>query len=60
MRVHVWYRVRQDVRRQPEVDGSQSVGIETLFSTSEQFAALIKTEIARWGRVVKEANLSVE
>jgi tripartite-type tricarboxylate transporter receptor subunit TctC len=38
----------------------QSAGIETLFSTPDQFAGLIKTEIARWAKVVKEANLSVE
>lgn len=38
----------------------QSAGIETLSGTPEQFSALIRTEIARWARVVKEANLSVE
>ena len=38
----------------------QSAGIETLSGTPEQFAGLIKLEIARWARVVKEANLSVE
>ena len=38
----------------------QSAGIETLFSTPDQFSGLIKTEIARWAKVVKDANLSVE
>jgi len=38
----------------------QSAGIETLSGTPEQCAGLIKTEIVRWARVVKEVNLSVE
>jgi tripartite-type tricarboxylate transporter receptor subunit TctC len=38
----------------------QIAGIETLAGTPEHFAALIKMEIARWSRVVKEARVSVE
>jgi tripartite-type tricarboxylate transporter receptor subunit TctC len=32
-------------------------GIETIASTPEEFAAVIKEEIARWARVVKENNI---
>jgi hypothetical protein len=42
------------------LDRMRSAGIETLSGTPEQFAGLIKTEIVRWARVVKEANLSIE
>jgi len=33
------------------------VGFEPLSGTPEQFAELIKSETARWGRVIKEANI---
>ncbi|MEO7727325.1 MAG: tripartite tricarboxylate transporter substrate binding protein [Burkholderiales bacterium] len=36
-------------------DAAESVG-----STSAEFAAFLKTDIARWTRVVKEANIHVE
>jgi len=38
----------------------QSAGFEPLSSTPDQFAAFIKEEIIRWGKVIKDANLSVE
>jgi len=38
----------------------QKVEFEPVSSTREQFSEFIKTEIARWGKVIKEANLSVE
>jgi tripartite-type tricarboxylate transporter receptor subunit TctC len=38
----------------------QIAGIETLAGTPEQLAALIRMEIARWARVVKDANISIE
>ena len=38
----------------------QKVEFEPVSNTPEQFAEFIKTEIARWGKVIKEANLSVE
>ncbi len=38
----------------------QKAGFETVAVTPEQFAEFIKQDIARWGKVVKEANLSVE
>jgi len=38
----------------------QNAGVETLSGTPEQFAELIKAEIARWAKVIKEANVSIE
>ena len=38
----------------------QNAGVETMSGTPEQFAELIKAEIARWAKVIKDANLSIE
>lgn len=38
----------------------QSTGFQPMSSTPEQFADFIKTEIVRWGKVIKDANISVE
>ncbi len=41
-------------------DKMQKVGFEPLSSTPEQFAEFIKKETVRYGKVIKEANLSIE
>jgi tripartite-type tricarboxylate transporter receptor subunit TctC len=38
----------------------QKVDFEPMSSTPEQFAEFIKTEIARWGKVIKDANVSID
>lgn len=35
----------------------KNVGVEPLTSTPEQYGEFLKTEIARWGRVIREANI---
>lgn len=35
----------------------KNVGVEPLTSTPEQYHEFLKTEIARWGKVVREANI---
>jgi tripartite-type tricarboxylate transporter receptor subunit TctC len=35
----------------------KKVGVEPLSSTPEQYAEFLKAEIARWGKVVREANI---
>jgi tripartite-type tricarboxylate transporter receptor subunit TctC len=35
-------------------------GIEALGGTPDQFAEYIRSEIARWGRVIKEAGVRPE
>jgi tripartite-type tricarboxylate transporter receptor subunit TctC len=42
------------------VEKMRNAGFDTMSSTPEQFAELIKTELARWAKVVKEANLKIE
>ena len=44
-----------DVQSRLAADGSEAVG-----STPEQFGAHIKSEVAKWAKVVKEANIRVE
>jgi tripartite-type tricarboxylate transporter receptor subunit TctC len=41
-------------------DKMQKVGFEPLSSTPEQFAEFIKKEMVRYGKVIREANLSIE
>ena len=38
----------------------QAMGMNVVASSPEQLAAHVASEIARWGRVVKEANIKVE
>jgi len=45
----------QEVREKLAADGAEPVG-----STPEQFAAFIKSEIDKWGKVVKSAGIQVE
>jgi tripartite-type tricarboxylate transporter receptor subunit TctC len=42
------------------IEKMQNAAVELMTSTPEQFAALMKIEIARWAKVVKEANIKVE
>ena len=46
---------------QPEVKEKFSgAGLETVSSTPAEFAAFIRSEIAKWGKVAKEANIKVD
>jgi len=38
----------------------QTAGFEPMTSSPEKFAEFIKTEIVRWGKVIKDANISIE
>ncbi|TRZ74489.1 MAG: tripartite tricarboxylate transporter substrate binding protein, partial [Deltaproteobacteria bacterium] len=37
-----------------------AAGVEPVWTSQEQLGEFLKTEIVRWGKVVKEANLSVD
>ena len=46
---------------QPEVkEKFSAAGLDTVSSTPAEFAAFIRSEIAKWGKVAKEANIKVE
>jgi tripartite-type tricarboxylate transporter receptor subunit TctC len=38
----------------------RNAGFEPISSTPEKFGEFIKTQIVRWGKVIKDANLSVD
>ena len=38
----------------------EQLGIESTTTTSEAFAALIREELDKWGRVIKSLNLRVD
>lgn len=45
----------------PELKGKLlAVGVETVDSTPEQFGRFLRTEIGKWGQVVKTLNISAE
>ena len=49
------------VMRSPDMkDRLAGEGAEPTSSTPAEFAAFIKTEVAKWGKVVKEAGISVQ
>jgi tripartite-type tricarboxylate transporter receptor subunit TctC len=46
---------------QPELkEKFAAAGLETVSSSPAEFAAFIRGEIAKWGRVAKEANIKIE
>ena len=46
---------------QPDVkEKFATAGLETVSSTPAEFAAFIRSEIAKWARVAKEANIKIE
>ena len=54
-------RLRQEIARvlnRPETkDQFVALGIETVGNSPEEFAAFIKTDIARWDKVIREAGI---
>ena len=52
-----WVKIEADPDTKEKM---QTAGFETVASTPEQFSEFIKQDIARWSKVVKEANLSVD
>lgn len=47
--------------KSPEVTAKmEQLGLEIICNTPEQFTQQIKTEIAKWGRVIKEANIKAQ
>ena len=59
--VQKWYGEVSRVLQATEMRERQiSQGIEPVGSTPEYFAEFIKTEIAKWGKVIKEAGIKLE
>ncbi len=49
------------ILRSPEIrDRLLAMGAETVGSTQDQFGAFIKSEMAKWGKVIRDANIKPE
>lgn len=47
--------------KSPEITAKlEQLGMEIICNTQEEFTLQIKTEIAKWGRVIKEANIKAQ
>ena len=47
--------------REPDITKRfNDAGVEVVASTPEEFSALLKSEVAKWGKVVKDANIKIE
>lgn len=42
------------------VSGMAALGVEVIASSPEQFAQHLKSEIEKWGKVVREAKIRVD
>ncbi len=55
------YREVIKILKMPEVkDRFESIGVDVVGNTPDEFAAQIKAEIAKWGKVIKDANIKAE
>jgi tripartite-type tricarboxylate transporter receptor subunit TctC len=53
-----WYREIADVVALPEVrDRLTSLGLEPIINTPVSFAIQIKSEVARWSKVIRNARI---
>jgi tripartite-type tricarboxylate transporter receptor subunit TctC len=47
--------------REPDITKRfTDAGVAVVASTPEEFSALLKSEVAKWGKVVKDANIKLE
>ena len=47
--------------REPDVTKRfNDQGVEVVASTPEEFAKLIQSEVAKWSKLIKEANIRIE
>lgn len=52
-----WVRIAAEADTKEKM---QNAGFETISTTPEQFSEFIRQDIQRWGKVIREANLSIE
>ena len=52
--------INQALKGQDMRDRLDALAFEPVGGTSQQFAAYVKTEIAKWGKVVREGNIKAE
>ena len=51
----------QNTMRRPEIrERFVQIGIEPVGSTSAEFTTYLKGEVAKWAKVIKDANVRIE
>jgi tripartite-type tricarboxylate transporter receptor subunit TctC len=56
--VDLWYREVVRVMEMPDVmDRLAAIGFNPIANSPDEFGAWIKTEIPRWAKVIREANI---
>ena len=59
--VEFLYREIKTIVALPDIAERFAVlGLEPVTNTPEEFAAQIRTEIAKWGKVIRDANIRME
>jgi tripartite-type tricarboxylate transporter receptor subunit TctC len=59
--IDLLYREIVKIVQEPDVkEKFATLGFEAVANTPDQFAAQIKAEIAKWGKVIKDANIKAE
>jgi tripartite-type tricarboxylate transporter receptor subunit TctC len=59
--VDTLYRETIAILKLPDVQARfAAIGVDVVGNTPDQFAAQIKAEIAKWGKVIKDANIRAE
>ncbi len=59
--VDVLYRETINILKLPDVKARfAAIGVDVVGNSSDEFAAQIKVEIAKWAKVIKDANIKVE
>jgi tripartite-type tricarboxylate transporter receptor subunit TctC len=57
-------KIQRDTARvlnKPEVRARlENLGVEVVGSTPEQFESFVRTEIAKWAKVIKASNIKVD
>jgi tripartite-type tricarboxylate transporter receptor subunit TctC len=59
--VDVLYRETINILKMPDVqERFAAIGVDVVGNTPDEFAAQIKAEIVKWGKVIKDANIKAE
>ena len=55
------YREAINILKMPDVkERFAAIGVDVVGNTSDEFAAQIRAEVVKWGKVIKDANIKVE
>ena len=59
--VELLYRETINILKMPDVkERFAAIGVDVVGNTPDEFAAQIRAEVVKWGKVIKDANIKVE